>query len=271
MKGKAGPINQLVTQSDIVGLWRRSYLKAPVEAPSFEDHETHVYWFQADGLYADLRIPKRFADGVSVSKLSDLSGEDLTMLSASEGFAGIATVEASICTWQRVINLQGPEEGRDIGRLVNMPEGLFEYGVEADFIELWLNQNVCPSAVQGRAFLADGEFLSFLVTSPTRFLFACDRPARTAHKIRWREALADALAKRDIEQLNAVFEPEYSFGRIENGAAIIEVSSHPNRVGALLSDGFQIRAGVVTTYHQRFDGAPFQHRWTPSNLEAWAR
>ncbi|MEL7526619.1 MAG: hypothetical protein AAFN16_12650, partial [Pseudomonadota bacterium] len=234
MSDGADPGAKPVTDADIKGLWRRAYIKAPAEVPEFEDHDTQVYWFQADGLYADLRIPVRFSHGLSAPSLSVLAQDDLLELAEAEGFAGCASVVDGVCNWQRAINLQGPESGRDIGRLEWTSGGLREYGVEADFVELWLNQQLDAPAPDGRVFTCEGGFWGFLITSPTRFLFACDRPSRKNLARPWKEVLTQALNRFDRELLTDLFQAEYSFGRIEDGAAVIELSSHPNRVGAVL-------------------------------------
>ncbi len=266
----SGTADVPVSNADIRGLWRRAYIKAPAKDPSFEDHDTHVYWFQADGLYADLRIPARFAAGLSAASLSDLARDDLLALAASEGFAGRATVVGGVCTWQRVINLQGPEEARDIGRLERAPGGLFEYGIEADFVELWLDEQTNGRAAEGRVFICGDTFLGCLITSPTHFLFACDQPARKALKTPWNRALSQALAEGDQDQLTVLFQPEYSFGRLEGGAAVIELSSHPNRVGAMLSDDLQATDGTLVTHHLSFDGQAVRRDWTTTDIDSWA-
>lgn len=259
-----------VTDAEIRGLWRRAYIKAPADDPEFEDHDTQVYWFQADGLYADLRIPARFSAGLSIDCLADLSHDELLALGDAEGFAGSASVVDGVCTWQRAINLQGPERGRDIGRLERTRGGLFEYGVAADFVELWLDQSVGSPSPEGRVFTCGGGFWGFLITSPTRFLFAQDRPARKNLARPWKEALAQALNGDDRDQLNDMFGTEYSFGRIENGVAVIELSSHPNRVGALLSENLGAPHHQIVTHHARFDGEGLKRHWSVAELSGWS-
>ena len=135
MSALAEPLTGDITDREILGLWKRAYIKAPAENPAHEDHETRVYWFQAPELYADLRVPAEFASGFGGAALKDLDCDTLFRLGKCEGFAGISTVEDSVCTWRRFINLQGPEDGKDIGRLSHAPDGMYEHGVEADFVE----------------------------------------------------------------------------------------------------------------------------------------
>lgn len=263
----AHTVSEPVTDHAIQGLWRRAYIKAPAKAPEFEDHDTQVYWFQARGFYADLRIPARFSNGVTAARLADLSQGDLLALAASEGFAGWAAVENGICTWQRAINLQGPETGRDIGRLVRTPDGLFEYGIDADFVELWLEQQIDEPAPEGRVFTCADGFWGFLITASSRFLFACDRPTRKNLARPWKEALAQALSVCDRDQLNDLFQPEYSFGRIEQCAAVIELSSQPNRVGRVLCENLRTGNDRLVTHHACFDGNAFTRHWTVAELK----
>lgn len=256
-----------VTDADIKGLWRRAYIKAPADVPEFEDHDTQVYWFQADGLYADLRIPVRFSHGLFAASLSEFAQDDLLELAEAEGFAGYASVVDGVCHWQRAINLQGPETGRDIGRLERTSGGLREYGVDADFVELWLNQQVDGPTPDAHVFTCEGGFWGFLITSPTRFLFACDRPSRKNLARPWKEVLTQALTRLDREQLTDLFQAEYSFGRIEDGAAVIELSSHPNRVGAVLCDKLSTASKALITHHVRFDGGSLQRHWADTDLK----
>lgn len=269
MHASADTGSRPVTGADIRGLWRRAYIKAPAETPTFEDHDTHVYWFQADRLYADLRIPARFSAGQAAACLAELTEDELLALAGAEGFAGRATVVDGVCSWHRVINLQGPEAGRDIGCLERTSGGLFEYGVEADFVELWLDQKGEGHAADGRVFTCEGGFLGFLITSPKRFLFACDRPARKNLKVPWSETVAQALAGGDRDLVSDLFQPEYSFGRIDRGTAVIELSSHPNRVGSVLCDDLQASADALVTHHVRFAGGALRRDWSVSDPGIW--
>jgi len=266
MDGVAGIASQPVSNTDIRGLWRRAYIKAPVKEPELEDHDTQVFWFQADGLYADLRIPARFSKGLPASCLCELAQDDLLALTEAEGFAGWAAVDDGVCTWQRAINLQGPETGRDIGRLERTSGGLFEYGVDADFVELWLDEQTEHPMPVGRVFAGDGGFWGFLITSETRFLFALDRPSRKNLARPWKEDLAQALTDTDRDQLTDLFQAEYSFGRIVDGSAVIELSSHPNRVGAMLCENLGAASEGLETQHVRFDGKALRRIWTVAEL-----
>lgn len=259
-------VSQPVSNMDIRGLWKRAYIKSPVTDPVFEDHGTQVYWFQADGLYADLRIPARFSEGLPAACLADLCHDDLLALTEAEGFAGVADVVDGVCTWQRAINLQGPETGRDIGRLERTSSGLHEYGVDADFVELWLDQQWDGPVPEGKVFTGDGGFWAFLITSETRFLFALDRPSRKNLARPLKEALAQALTCADRDQLADLFLAEYSFGRIVDGSAVIELSSHPNRVGAVLCDHPNAVRDRLETHHVRFDGKVIRRNWRVAEL-----
>ncbi|MET1413563.1 hypothetical protein ABVF61_14915 [Roseibium sp. HPY-6] len=266
MTDSANAVSDPVSDADIRGLWRRAYIKAPARDPDFEDHETHVYWFQADGLFADLRIPSRFSNGLPVTCLAELDPADLMALADAEGFAGRSTVVDSVCTWERVINLQGPETGRDIGRLERTATGLFEFGVDADFVELWLDQKIDGAEPEGRVLTCDGGIWGFLISSESRFLFALDRPTRKNLSRPWKEVLAHALKNADRDLLADLFQAEYSFGRIVDGSAMIELSSHPNRVGAVLCDNLHAVSDRFETNHTRFDGEALRRTWTVAEL-----
>lgn len=153
----------MIDMKQVKGLWRRSFIKMPADDPVFEDHETHVYWFQADDIYADLRIPLKKATGSAPSP-------------EVEGFAGISVLDGDQCTWHRFINLQGAMKAPDIGTLTLTPDGLYEVGLERSYEELWT-----PVPVQGSvlsaAYGAD-EWLAILVWSDSHFLIAVDQPSR---------------------------------------------------------------------------------------------
>lgn len=267
MEGPVDIVSQPVSDAEIRGLWRRAFIKSPVGKPDFEDHDTQVYWFQANGLYADLRVPARFSQGLSADCLAELCHDDLLALSEAEGFAGWAAVVDGTCTWQRAINLQGPETGRDIGRLERTSGGLYEYGVDADFVELWLDQQEDNPPPKGRVFTGEGGCWGFLISSETRFLFALDRPSRKNLARAWKDDLAQALTDADREQLADLFQAEYSFGRIVDGSAMIELSSHPNRVGAVLCENIGAASDGFETHHLSFDGKGVRRFWTVAELD----
>ncbi|MBD1548629.1 hypothetical protein [Roseibium aggregatum] len=252
-----------ITDRDVLGLWRRAYIKAPAENPSHEDHETRVYWFQAPELYADLRVPAEFASGFGGAALKDLDTDTLFRLGKCEGFAGISTVEDSVCTWRRFINLQGPEEGKDIGRLCHAPDGMYEYGVEADFVELWQNDPSRSSGMRAEIYSDGDGRIAILVHSATHFLFACDRPERTRRLTPFQVELADALIcpNPQMDLLNSLFEAEYSFGHLHSGAAVIDLSTLPTRVGDCLFEDVPVNGDPFRTNHRSFDGLPYNRQW----------
>lgn len=207
-----------ITANHVRGLWKREYIKIPAEEPTFEDHETEVYWFQAEGLYADLRIPKLVAIGK----------HDSDLVRKCEGFAGVSSVENNTCTWQRFINLQGPLEGADIGVLKFADEGLYEIGLEDAYLELWTRVDV-QGEVNGQTYRTESHETVVAIWSDSHFLIAIDAIGRLDNET----VLKDTPGQIDYGT--------YCFGHIQKGEAIVSLSNRPSLFGQSILTGLATR------------------------------
>ncbi|MEM8795879.1 MAG: hypothetical protein AAGE61_09965 [Pseudomonadota bacterium] len=235
-----------ITEADIRGLWRRDYIKIPAKDPTFEDHDTAVYWFQADGLYADLRIPKALQDDTG-----NLTEHNLkAAIASAEGFAGISDVSHNRCTWKRFINLQGPEPQPDIGDLARDPEaletGMLETGLDDAYLEYW--HHLEKNAPEGRAYVSNEGDLGVLIHSRTHFLVAIDKPEKCSEKTTIKEQ-KEGLSLEDVIQRSG----HYCLGEFMNGKAVVRLSNLPMLVGIELFESDN-RDNAALTFRGVWDG-----------------
>lgn len=234
----------MTTQDDLQGLWRRDWIKAPSTNPTFEDHDTRVYWAQSGALYADLRIPldRGVPDGAAC--LADLDAAALLRLTQAQGFAGTIEVRDSICTWTRAVNWHGETADVDAGRMWFGDLGLFEDGVHSDYQELWQN---AATGLTARAVRA-GDLTGVLVTSDSVFLLGLGRPNAPAIA----PTIAALQAGEIPDQVEALFETEYSFGHWEGDQGIADLCTNPFRQGVTVLERWQ---GELLWRYGCFDGS----------------
>jgi len=119
---------------EYVGVWKRTLLRTP----KGEDTTTQVYWMQTQSWHADIRVPANRPSCRGKLALGQLTRDELFGLARQQGFAGTTSVEGDICRWLRQCDFQPPSGANDIGRMVfETPDRVLEYGVEADYFEIW--------------------------------------------------------------------------------------------------------------------------------------
>lgn len=117
-----------------LGVWKRTLLRTP----RIEDTTTQVYWMQTRSWHADIRMPANRPDCMGKSSLDQLTRDELFGLARQQGFSGTTEVEGNICRWLRRFDFQPPSGANDIGRMeFETPDRVFEYGVEAEYFEIW--------------------------------------------------------------------------------------------------------------------------------------
>ncbi|MEM8729024.1 MAG: hypothetical protein AAGF79_03825 [Pseudomonadota bacterium] len=234
----------MTTQDDLQGLWKRAWIKAPTQAPTFEDHTTRVYWAQSGALYADLRIPLDRGLPTGARTLADLDAATMLRLMQAEGFAGTTSVIDGVCTWAREINWHGQPDDVDAGQMWFDGADLIEDGVHGDYREVWLREPTPPlTAVRATCDRLSG----ILVRSERMFLLGLGHPDAPATA-----PLVAALEAGVIpDELPAHFETEYVFGHWDGARGIADLCTNPFREGHCvlehLGDGW-------SRHHAGFDG-----------------
>ncbi len=234
----------------IQGHWSRTWIKAP----GFEDHTTRVDWMQSGTFYADVRIPLERPNIGARSSLSELSANELLLLSRAEGFAGTVSLEGNHCTWHRDINWHGQPDGLDIGAISFDDEGrMIEEGVESDYTELWET----PGNKQTNTLVfGDNMQTGYLVTVGEAFVFGIGRAGAPST-----EPVLAYLKKGQVPADAAkLFENAHAFGAWDGSHAIAHRATNPfyeNRPIASKS------AGSVTWHAIRFDGSKSDHAFKP--------
>jgi|GEM_PF-5824927 len=115
-----------------------------------------------------MRFPKERPNLKGLRCLKDLPPAELTkLLGSHQGFGGGITLEdGNRCTWNHEINLHGPQENPDTGRLDFMKDGsLMESG--DDFMEEWIKQEA--TNLVGRRIKVGNQH-GILITNGTQFM-----------------------------------------------------------------------------------------------------
>ena len=116
------------------GVWQRKLLRTP----KIEDTTTQVFWMQTPSWHADIRVPASRPAFEGKSALDQLNKSELMELAKQQGFCGTTVVDGNICRWLRKYDFQPPSGANDIGRMeFDGPDRVFEYGVEAEYFEIW--------------------------------------------------------------------------------------------------------------------------------------
>jgi len=167
------------------GVWKRTLLRTP----STKDTTTQVFWLQTESWHADIRIPADRLRSAGKLALGDMTRDELVGLARQQGFCGTTEVDGDICRWLRRHDFQPPSGRNDIGRMVfESPDRVLEYGVEADYFEVWERQpgsadgSFARGTTDGREFLLGaGDYrmrvrprVSQLPASPSLSVLASD-------------------------------------------------------------------------------------------------
>ncbi len=209
-----------------LGVWKRTLLRTPTK----EDTTTQVYWMQTQSWHVDIRVPANRRAFEGKSALDQLGNAELMELAKQQGFCGTTVVDGNICRWLRHYDFQPPSGANDIGRMeFDGPDRVFEYGVEAEYFEIWER---LPES-QGNTFaLQTGEDPLTMLLGAGVYMMAV-RP-RLAH-LPLAADLATFVAGKNGLILRQALDFELSFGRrVTPDAWKIELSTLPWQHGCVL-------------------------------------
>ncbi len=205
--------------SEYIGVWKRTLLRTPMT----EDTTSQVYWMQTQSWHADIRVPANRPSFAPKTALNQLNRNELLELARQQGFFGATLIDGNICRWLRHYDFQPPSGANDIGRMVfDTPDRLFEYGVEADYFEIWERMPGSPgksSAVQVSVDpltlrLSAGEYAMSVRPRARQLPVACN--------------LTAMLENKDDQTLRAALDFEINFGRqFSSNGWRIELSTLP--------------------------------------------
>lgn len=133
-----------VVPVEYIGVWQRELL----ETSSLKDTISLVLWMQTQQYHIDIRIPTTHENLCKVSSLAEYNQDELLLLAAQQGFAGITQVNADVCQWHREVDFQPQTGTRDIGKMVFKDANiLIETGLDEPYLEIWRrlenSQNPC--------------------------------------------------------------------------------------------------------------------------------
>jgi hypothetical protein len=204
---------------EYLGVWKRTLLRTPQR----EDTTTQVYWMQTQSWHADIRVPADRPALDGKTGLDQLNKTELMALANQQGFCGTTVVDGDICRWLRRHDYQPPSGANDIGRMeFDGPDRVFEYGVEAEYFEIW--ERLPGSRGMTSALQVDDDPLSLLLSAGEYVMSV--RPRAT--KLPTANNLTAFLEGKNGQFLRESLDFEISFGRwISKEAWRIELSTLP--------------------------------------------
>jgi len=220
--------------SSYLGLWRRSLL----EQNGHQDTTSLVLWLQADAQHIDIRIPDSRPDFSSCACLQDCSLDQLRWLATQQGFAGVTSVNGTLCQWQRELDFQPSTGVADIGDMVFADKHrLLETGIATSYFEVWekvVDSELNTSAQQMQCVSSTGgSETARLLTAGQNFAYIRPRSVNLPAACNLLAAIdTDDYSHDDIVNW---LDFEISFGDvIDAGHGRINHSTLPFREGELL-------------------------------------
>jgi hypothetical protein len=146
---------------------------------------------------------------------------------------------------------------QDVGRMAFAGEQVEEFGVAADYYELW--QRLPGTGGDARAWQHTGGPRRIACVAGNRFVYVRERPVWDAVAVRIQGRSERGEASRG--ELEAFIDFEASFGRLEGDAARIELSTLPWREGELAFTVSELdrepwrSAGTDTAHAAAFEAA----------------
>lgn len=211
------------------GVWQRKLLRTP----KIEDTTTQVFWMQTQSWHADIRVPASRPAFEGKWVLDQLNKSELMELAKQQGFCGTTVVDGNICRWLRKYDFQPPSGANDIGRMeFDGPDRVFEYGVEAEYFEIWER---LPGS-NGKTFaLRESDDPLSMVLGAGEYVMSV-RP-RTA-SLPVASDLVTLVAGKNGQVLRDMLDFEISFGRrVTADEWKIELSTLPWRQGRVMPLG----------------------------------
>ena len=206
-----------------LGVWKRTLLRTP----TIEDTTTNVYWMQTQSWHADLRVPANRPAFDGKTALDQLDRTELLELARQQGFCGTTVVDEDTCRWLRRYDFQPPNGANDIGRMkFDGPDRVLEYGVEADYFEIW--ERLPDSRGKTFAVQLSDDPLSLLLSAGEYVMSV--RPRAT--KLPAASNLTAFLEGKNGQILREALDFEISFGkRVSDDAWRLELSTLPWKAG----------------------------------------
>jgi len=217
-----------------LGLWRRSLL----EQNGSEDTTSLVLWLQAAEQHIDIRIPDLRPDFSSCAGLQDCSLDQLRWLATQQGFAGVTSVNGTLCQWQRELDFQPSTGVADIGDMVfASAHRLLETGIANSYFEVWekeVDSEINTSAQQMQRVSSQGVSVTArLLTAGKHFAYI--RPRSVSLPAACNLLAAIDAADYSHDDLVNWLDFEISFGDVIDAShGRINHSTLPFREGAML-------------------------------------
>jgi hypothetical protein len=254
----------MVGLSDLRGLWRRIMIAWP---DGRADRTTEVYWLQGPSRYADLRIPRDRPERARCSCLRDLDWPMLHFMASQEGFIGHLDVDNSMAHWHRAFDYQPETDVADRGHLEFEADILVEHGAETAYVERWCREPETEQHVLALWLAGDASHpFGCLIATSNAFIYARGRAEPLPRKTNLSALLESAAS---LEEAQALFECEISFGRRIGQRWKIERSSLPFREGQVLRP--KVDEDTLMVDDMTLGGAAYRRFWRIAECESTAQ
>lgn len=227
------------TPAWLLGVWTREWER---DAQGQHD-DAEVYYLQAPGYFADLRIQRNrppAGDATAIAQL-DVAGRD--SLAGSLGFAGRTAYARGIMHWQHEFEFQPPDGTEDAGYARPAGPGrMRETGLDGSYVEAWRRLDDGGGRFLVLRAAGAGRERQLLVLAGDHYIYVRDREAPLPRA----ESMRALVAARP-ELAASAPDCEFSYGRIKGGEAPWQVrrSTLPWREGGTLPPAL---AGIAQSF-----------------------
>jgi hypothetical protein len=213
------------------------------------DTSTEVYWLQARGVCADLRISPQRPRACDRVSLDDFTEPELTLLARAEGGAARTEWDGASMRWSGWHSFQLHDKWPEPGFLRRVGDCVIEFPPNGAYVEDWRLQPSSPGPVVGLQLIEERVSRTGAVTHQGGALIVCGdhaalvrgRPCPTHIQTRWADALRQIRPRSIVPDLFAC-EASYAVRDPASGDFVIALSTNPLREGQTLSvrDGFEL-------------------------------
>jgi hypothetical protein len=211
------------------GAWQRDWIQRDGAA---RDDRVTVRYVQTPSVFGDVRIPAdRPALGHAAS-FADLSDDQLAVLAAQDGFAGVTTVDGVNATWHHQIDFQPSRSRADVGRIEPLGPGrMREHGLDGSYVESWSALEPDAGGYVAVETARDGRVDQLLAVAGSYFVYARARARPGA--LPAAASIRDARTQATRDMMITYLDCEISFGTVRGWQ--IERSTLPWQQGKRLA------------------------------------
>ena len=210
------------------GEWSRDW----IQRGSVKTNTLDVHYLQAQGFFADIRVPRDRSGLSGARSFDDLTDAQLILLADQIGLEGVTSLKGDVATWSDEVSFQPSDGTPDTGRLHRIPpDHMHEVGLDGSYTESWRHVGGEQGPFLVVRVKRAARLQEALVVVGDRFVYVRNRTKELPASSSLKELIESTHATR--EQIVAYLDCEFSFGRVRGRAVPweIEQSTLPWREG----------------------------------------